>query len=60
MGDAGGPLIDLLLDMGQLVGRRSNEAAHISGAGDNGKPKVIKACLGSLNHREFNDEDWLG
>ena len=59
-GDAGSPLDHLLTDVGGLVGRGSNVAAQISGAGDHGESEVVEVCLCTLDHRGFNNEDEFG
>ena len=60
-GDSGyagtSPLGHLLTDVGGLVGRQTNEAAQISGAGDNSEPNEVEVYLGTLDHRGFDHDD---
>ena len=58
--DSGGPLADLLSDLGRLVGRFPNEVAQISGAGDNFEPEVVEAFLGLLDYCGFDNENGFG
>ena len=55
--DAGGPFTNLCSDVGCIIGSRSDETAQIYGDGGYLKAKVSKACLSTLDHHRFHNQD---